>query len=109
MYSNSSNSSNANAGSMEKESRPIDNFVLVPNDFATNPAVTPRAACLYLYLMTYTPADGELFEAAAKFAGMGKAATQGAIDDLIALGYMEKNKAGKGEKVSYTLLPEGKD
>ena len=108
MYSNSSNSSNANAGSMEKESRPIDNFVLVPNDFATNPAVTPRAACLYVYLLTYTPADGELFEAAAKFAGMGKAATQGAIDDLIALGYMEENKVGKGEKVSYTLLPEGK-
>lgn len=88
--------------------RPIDNFVMVPNDFANNPAVTPRAACLYMYLLTYTPADGELFAAAAKFAGMGKAATQGAINDLIALGYMEKNEAGSSKEVSYTLLAQGK-
>lgn len=72
--------------------RPIDNFVLVGNDFAHDPEITPRAARLYLYLLTYTPADGELFEAAAVFAGMGKAATKGAINELIALGYLEKNK-----------------
>lgn len=92
MYSNSNNSSNANAGGMKIESRPIDNFVLVGNDFARNPDISIPAKVLYLYLLTRTPADGDLFEAAAAFAGMDKAATQGAISELTALGYLKENR-----------------
>ena len=90
MYSNSSNSSNANAGGMEVENRPLDNFTMIANLFARDPNVTPRACRLYVYLMSHATGWKVSVKAAQNATGMGRGTVYAAISDLRKLGYLQR-------------------
>lgn len=85
---------------------------MVPQHVARDPKIKPHAARLYMYLLTCTPEDGELFEAAEAFAGLDKETTEDAVNELINLGHMDKTeivKNGKTLEVNYTFIIQGKD
>ena len=108
MYSNSSNSSNANAGGMEVEKRPLDNFTMIANFFARDPNVTPRACRLYVYLMSHATGWKVSVKAAQNATGMGRGTVYAAINDLRKLGYIRridlKDENGQFSGNSYKVL-----
>lgn len=108
MYSNSSNSSNANAGGMEVENRPLDNFTMIANFFARDPNVTPRACRLYVYLMSHATGWKVSVKAAQNATGMGRGTVYAAINDLRKLGYIRridlKDENGQFSGNSYKVL-----
>lgn len=108
MYSNSSNSSNANAGGMEVENRPLDNFTMIANLFARDPNVTPRACRLYVYLMSHATGWKVSVKAAQNATGMGRGTVYAAINDLRKLGYIRridrKDENGQFSGNSYKVL-----
>lgn len=108
MYSNSSNSSNANAGGMEIENRPLDNFTMIANVFTRDPNVTPRACRLYVYLMSHATGWKVSVKAAQNATGMGRGTVYAAINDLRKLGYIRridlKDENGRFSGNSYKVL-----
>lgn len=88
--------------------RLIDNFTMVGNDFARNPAVTPRAARLYLYLMSHAVGWKLSVKAAQNATGMGRGTVYAAINDLRKLGYVRrivlKDESGQFIGTNYDVL-----
>lgn len=88
--------------------RLIDNFTMVGNDFARNPAVTPRAARLYLYLMSHAVGWKLSVKAAQNATGMGRGTVYAAINDLRKLGYVRrivlKDESGQFTGTDYDVL-----
>lgn len=67
-----------------------DNFTAVTNDFTRNPEVTPRAARLYIYLMSHAVGWKLSVKAAQNATGMGRGTVYSAINDLRKLGYVQR-------------------
>lgn len=88
--------------------RLMDNFTMVGNDFARDPAVTPRAARLYLYLMSHAVGWKLSVKAAQNATGMGRGTVYAAINDLRKLGYMRrivrKDESGQFTGTDYDVL-----
>lgn len=86
----------------------MGHFTMITNEFARDPEVTPRAARVFIYLMSNT--DGWVTSAArvAKVLGMGESTVKAALRDLEGLGYLRrerKNVEGGRFRWDYELYP----
>lgn len=70
--------------------RLADNFTMVANDFTRNPAVTPRAARLYIYLASHQTGWKLSIAAAINATGMSRGTVFAALKDLRLLGYVKR-------------------
>lgn len=86
----------------------IDNFTMVGNLFTRDPNVTPRAARLYIYLMSHATGWKLSIKAAQNATGMGRGTVYSAINDLRKLGYIRridmKNENGHFSGTQYQVL-----
>ena len=87
-----------------------DNFTMVTNDFARDPHVTPRAAKVYLYLMSHSEGWETSAARIHKVLGMGLTTVKEALKDLEKLGYLqrsqERNPDGTMSGSSYEMFSE---
>lgn len=87
-----------------------ENFTMVTNDFARDPHVTPRAAKVYLYLMSHSEGWETSAARIHKVLGMGLTTVKEALKDLEKLGYLqrvqERNPDGTMSGSSYDLFSE---
>lgn len=87
-----------------------DNFTMITNEFARDPHVTPRAAKVYLYLMSHSEGWETSAERIHKALGMGLTTVKEALKDLEKLGYLqrgqERNPDGTMGGSSYDLFSE---
>ena len=81
-------------------------FTIITNDFARNPDVTPRAARVFIYLMSNDEGWATSAARVASILGMGESTVGAALRDLEALGYLRrerKNVQGGRFKWEYEL------
>ena len=87
-----------------------ENFTMVTNDFARDPHVTPRAAKVYLSLMSHSEGWETSAARIHKVLGMGLTTVKEALKDLEKLGYLqrgqERNPDGTMSGSSYDLFSE---
>lgn len=68
------------------------NFTIVPNEFARNPKVTPRAARVFIYLMSNVEGWTTSAARVSKILEMGESTVGAALRDLEDLGYLRRER-----------------
>lgn len=85
-----------------------DSFTMISNDFARHPNLTPRAARVYIFLMSHTAGWQTSVARIGKQIGMSRDAAGAAIRDLEALGYVKReemvNDSGQFAGMSYRIF-----
>lgn len=69
-----------------------DNFFIGSNDFARDPNITPRAAKVYIYLISHREGWKISVKSVSKATGMGKNTVAAALRDLEGAGFIERRR-----------------